>query len=158
MLPAGRSREKEKPVPPPDLWMRAACLMASKMSSMESSTGSTKQAELAEGLPGVREGGELGRNSRLVIISKTRAPCRKHRRPGRGACPRRRWRLPPARRVLHGLHRFALAVTDEVAPFEHGDRILGKFHDLVHSSRAVFEINTIYCSTRKDKVNLLCEF
>jgi hypothetical protein len=36
-----RSREKAKPVPPPDLWMMAADLTASKISSMESPTGST---------------------------------------------------------------------------------------------------------------------
>ena len=35
----GRTREKEKPVPPPLLWMRAVFLMASKMDSMESPTG-----------------------------------------------------------------------------------------------------------------------
>lgn len=43
--PDGRRREKENPVPPPDLWMSAACLMASKIASMLSSTGRTKQAE-----------------------------------------------------------------------------------------------------------------
>ncbi len=42
---AGRTREKEKPVPPPLLWIRAVCLMASKMLSIESPTGRTKQAE-----------------------------------------------------------------------------------------------------------------
>ncbi len=41
----GRTLENEKPVPPPLLWMRAVFLMASKMASMESPTGSTKQAE-----------------------------------------------------------------------------------------------------------------
>ena len=43
--PLGRSREKAKPVPPPDLWIRAAFLMASKISYMESPTGRTKQAD-----------------------------------------------------------------------------------------------------------------
>ena len=37
----GRSREKAKPVPPPDCWMMAAALMDSKISSIESPTGST---------------------------------------------------------------------------------------------------------------------
>jgi len=41
----GRSREKLKPVPPPDLWIRAAFLMVSKILSMESSIGRTKQAD-----------------------------------------------------------------------------------------------------------------
>ncbi len=40
----GRRREKENPVPPPLLWMSAMFFIASKMPSMESSTGSTKQA------------------------------------------------------------------------------------------------------------------
>jgi hypothetical protein len=37
----GRRREKAKPVPPPDLWMMAAALTESKISSIESPTGST---------------------------------------------------------------------------------------------------------------------
>ena len=41
----GRTREKLKPVPPPLLWMRAVFLTASKIESIESPTGSTKQAE-----------------------------------------------------------------------------------------------------------------
>ena len=41
----GRRREKEKPVPPPLLWMRAVFLTASKIDSIESSTGSTKHAD-----------------------------------------------------------------------------------------------------------------
>ena len=69
-LPQGRSREKEKPVPPPDLWIRAACFTASKMSSIESATGSTKQADnWPRGRPAFIRVGELGRNSRLVIAS-----------------------------------------------------------------------------------------
>ena len=68
--PLARSREKEKPVPPPLLWMRAAFLMASKMSSMESATGSTKQAESwPRGRPAFMRVGELGRKSRLTISS-----------------------------------------------------------------------------------------
>ena len=42
--PRGRSREKEKPVPPPDWWMRAAHLSASKICSRSSPMGRTKQA------------------------------------------------------------------------------------------------------------------
>ncbi len=37
--------EKEKPVPPPLFWINAICLTASKISSIESPTGRTKQAE-----------------------------------------------------------------------------------------------------------------
>ena len=66
--PLGRSREKEKPVPPPLLWMRAAYLIASKISSMESPTGSTKQAESCpRGRPAFMSVGELGRKSSSVI-------------------------------------------------------------------------------------------
>ena len=42
--PFGRSREKEKPTPPPDCWTRAISFNESKIASMLSSTGSTKQA------------------------------------------------------------------------------------------------------------------
>ena len=57
-----RSREKEKPVPPPDLWIMAACLTASKMSSMESPTGRTKQAaSWPRPVPAFISVGELGR-------------------------------------------------------------------------------------------------
>ena len=41
----GRNFEKEKPVPPPVLWMRAQAFKVSKIPSIESSIGSTKQAE-----------------------------------------------------------------------------------------------------------------
>ncbi len=37
----GRRREKANPVPPPDCWMMAAALTDSKISSIESPTGST---------------------------------------------------------------------------------------------------------------------
>ena len=68
--PLGRRRENENPVPPPLLWMSAAFLMASKMSSIESATGSTKQADSCpRGRPAFIRVGELGRKSRLVIIS-----------------------------------------------------------------------------------------
>ncbi len=39
----GLNREKENPVPPPDLWMIAAFFNASKMPSMLSATGSTRR-------------------------------------------------------------------------------------------------------------------
>ena len=45
VAPLARSREKLKPVPPPLLWINAAFLMEVKMSSIESPTGRTKQAE-----------------------------------------------------------------------------------------------------------------
>ena len=70
VAPEARRREKEKPVPPPDLWISAACLIASKISSIESPTGSTKQAESCpSSLPAFISVGELGRNSKLVISS-----------------------------------------------------------------------------------------
>ena len=47
----GRRREKAKPVPPPVLWMIAAAFTASKISSIESPTGRTKQAEYCSPLP-----------------------------------------------------------------------------------------------------------
>ncbi|SCJ76945.1 Uncharacterised protein [Anaerotruncus sp. 2789STDY5834896] len=69
VLPLGRSREKLKPVPPPDLCISAACLMASKISSIESATGSTKQADnCPKGRPAFISVGELGKNSSSVIM------------------------------------------------------------------------------------------
>ena len=69
--PAGRSREKAKPVPPPDLCISAAYLTASNICSMESSTGSTKHADSwPSGLPAFMSVGELGMNSRPAIASK----------------------------------------------------------------------------------------
>ena len=66
----GRTREKEKPVPPPLLWMSAVFLMASKIDSMESPTGSTKQAESwPSSRPAFMSVGLLGRNSREVMSS-----------------------------------------------------------------------------------------
>ncbi len=65
---SGRSREKENPVPPPLLCIRAVYLTASKMDSMESSMGSTKQAESCpSSRPAFIRVGELGRKSRLAI-------------------------------------------------------------------------------------------
>ena len=67
---AGRILEKENPVPPPLLWMRAVFLTAVKMLSMLSSTGSTKHAESwPSSLPAFISVGELGRNSIPAIIS-----------------------------------------------------------------------------------------
>ena len=66
----GRRREKEKPVPPPDLWIMAANFTASKISSMESPTGRTKQAESwPSSEPAFISVGELGRKRQSVIIS-----------------------------------------------------------------------------------------
>ena len=67
----GRRREKEKPVPPPDLWISAACFTASKIRSMESPTGSTKQAaNCPRSVPAFISVGELGRNLKLVTRSE----------------------------------------------------------------------------------------
>src|SRR4030067_709474 len=61
---AGRRREKEKPVPPPDWCMRAVFLTAVNMDSRESSTGRTKQAaSCCSLLPAFIRVGEFGRNS-----------------------------------------------------------------------------------------------
>ena len=67
----GRSREKANPVPPPLLWMMAARLTASKIWSMESPTGRTKQAEYCRplSLPAFISVGEFGRNAPSTISS-----------------------------------------------------------------------------------------
>ena len=66
----GRRREKEKPVPPPLLWMRAVFLTASKIDSIESSTGSTKHADSCwSSRPAFISVGELGRKSSRSIIA-----------------------------------------------------------------------------------------
>ncbi len=71
VAPAGRSLEKLKPVPPPLLCIMAACLIASNIPSIESSTGSTKHAESwPRSFPAFIRVGELGINSRLVSILK----------------------------------------------------------------------------------------
>ncbi|MBA7675283.1 hypothetical protein ES703_83513 [subsurface metagenome] len=65
---SGLNLEKENPVPPPLLWMRAVFFTASKIDSIESSTGRTKQAESwPNSLPAFIRVGELGRNSRFAI-------------------------------------------------------------------------------------------
>ena len=69
LLLAGLRREKENPVPPPDLWISAAFLRASKIPSMLSSIGSTKHAANWPILrPAFINVGELGRNFNSVII------------------------------------------------------------------------------------------
>ena len=69
----GRSREKENPVPPPLWWMRAMLFRASKILGSESSTGRTKQADSwPKGKPAFISVGELGRNSRFLIICRKR--------------------------------------------------------------------------------------
>ena len=66
----GLKREKEKPVPPPDLCIKAVAFTASNMLSIESSTGNTKHAESwPSGLPALTKVGVFGRNFKLVIIS-----------------------------------------------------------------------------------------
>jgi hypothetical protein len=64
----GRSLEKEKPVPPPLLWISAVFFTASKIDSIVSSIGITKQAESCpRGRPAFIKVGELGRKSSLLI-------------------------------------------------------------------------------------------
>ena len=66
----GRSRLNAKPVPPPLWWISAVCLIVSKMPAIESSTGSTKQAEsCCRGRPALPRVGELGRNRSEVRSS-----------------------------------------------------------------------------------------
>ena len=69
-LPAGRSRLKSKPVPPPSLWTSAAFLTVSKMDSIESSIGRTKQALRHMSRPAPVRVGLLGRKSRAIMASK----------------------------------------------------------------------------------------
>jgi hypothetical protein len=62
----GLRRENAKPVPPPDLWMRAWCFSVLKMPSIESSIGRTKQAaSCCSSFPAFMRVGLFGRNSRL---------------------------------------------------------------------------------------------
>ena len=64
----GLNLEKEKPVPPPDWRIRAAFFRDSKILTMESSTGRTKQAaSWPSSLPAFIRVGLFGRNSRLPI-------------------------------------------------------------------------------------------
>ena len=68
---AGRRREKEYPVPPPDCWIRAASFTVSKMRPGSSSTGWTKHALSWPPLtPAFISVGEFGRKSRLESSSK----------------------------------------------------------------------------------------
>ena len=74
MSPLGRTRENEKPVPPPDWWISAMLRTAPKMLAMSSSMGMTKQAESwPMAVPAFINVGELGRNSRLAMALKKRS-------------------------------------------------------------------------------------
>ncbi|OPY80235.1 MAG: hypothetical protein A4E65_01585 [Syntrophorhabdus sp. PtaU1.Bin153] len=76
LSPAGRSREKLNPVPPPILWTRAACFAASKMPSIESSTGSTKHADMVNsGRPALVRAGVFGRKRQSCITLKNSSLC-----------------------------------------------------------------------------------
>ena len=69
MSPLGRSLLKEKPVPPPLWWIKAVSFTASNMLFIESSMGSTKQAESCpNSLPAFIRVGEFGMNSSSTII------------------------------------------------------------------------------------------
>ena len=117
----GRRREKLKPVPPPDLCMRAMFLTASNMPSMLSSTGSTKQAESCpRSRPAFISVGELGRNSSPDIISRKTslergnpffAPVRQVRACHRGG--------DPLEHLQRRLEQRPLRVSGEVALLEH---------------------------------------
>ncbi len=68
--PAGLNLSNEKPVPPPDFWMRAVCFTVSKISSMLSPIGRTKHAlSIPPGLFAFISVGELGRNFNEAISS-----------------------------------------------------------------------------------------
>ncbi len=69
-LPAGRSWLKSNPVPPPSLWTSAAFFTVSKMETMESSKGRTKQALRHMSRPAPVRVGELGMKSRDSMASK----------------------------------------------------------------------------------------
>ncbi len=71
MSPAGRSRLNANPVPPPLWWMSAASFSVSKIRSIESSTGSTKQAaSCCIGRPALPSVGEFGRKRSDVSRSR----------------------------------------------------------------------------------------
>ena len=66
--PRGRRREKLKPVPPPAFWINAVARTDSKIPSMESSTGNTKQADsIPISRPAFIRQGLLGTNMRIAI-------------------------------------------------------------------------------------------
>ena len=68
--PVGRSSSNAKPVPPPAFWINAVCLMESKIASMLSRTGSTKQAlSMPISRPAFMSVGLLGMNRRLAMKS-----------------------------------------------------------------------------------------
>src|SRR3990167_2750792 len=68
--PFGLKCENEKPVPPPDLCIKAAFFTASKIDSIESSTGRTKHADSCPNLlPAFMRVGLLGKNFNDVINS-----------------------------------------------------------------------------------------
>ena len=68
--PCGRRREKLKPVPPPAFWIIAVALIESKMPSIESSTGNTKQADnIPISRPAFINVGLFGMNWRCAISS-----------------------------------------------------------------------------------------
>ena len=76
LSPAGRRREKLNPVPPPILCTSAACFAASKIPSIESSTGSTKHADMVKsGRPALVRAGVLGRKRQSCITSKNSRFC-----------------------------------------------------------------------------------
>ena len=66
----GRNLENANPVPPPDLWIRAAFFRESKIPSMLSSTGNTKHAaNCPNSRPAFINVGELGKKRSSVIMS-----------------------------------------------------------------------------------------
>ena len=66
----GLNLEKEKPVPPPDWWIRAVFLIVSNIPSNESSIGNTKQAaNWPSSRPAFISVGEFGINWQFVIAS-----------------------------------------------------------------------------------------
>src|SRR6266446_7957569 len=69
--PLDRRREKENPVPPPDWWIIAAFLIASKIPRIESPTGRTKQAENCNpfSFPAFMRVGLFGIKRHRIIIS-----------------------------------------------------------------------------------------
>ena len=83
--PSGRRREKSKPVPPPYFCTIAAARAVDMIDSIESSTGSTKQAaRVPLPAPAFIRVGELGRK-RSAASSSPKRPAHSPRSAGVGS-------------------------------------------------------------------------
>ena len=136
--PAGRSRENEKPVPPPVFWISAAHRTASNTPVVESSTGTTKQAaSWPSGRPAFIRVGELGRNSSDDIMRSNASlgggdlrGAVAQRGLGGGDVPR-----DPVEQLLGGLDHDA-AVAHQVAGAQDGEGVVGERRKHVRTVRS----------------------